>query len=163
MTLGENIALIASILIMITGLGAIILPLVPAIPFIWLGIFLYALVSDFQKITVDFVILVSLLGLATVILDYIASSYGVKRFRASVFALTGAIIGGIFGFIFGPLWGLVIGPLVGAVIGEALIGRDMLFSYETKNYIVIGMIGGTFIKVLVGVAMVGLFFWQLVR
>jgi len=148
---------------MIIGLAAIILPLVPAIPFIWLGIFLYSMVSGFEKITVDFLILVTLLGLATVILDYIASSYGVKRFRASVFGITGALIGGVFGFALGPLWGLVIGPLIGSIVGEAIIGRDLMFSYETKRYVVIGLMGGTFLKITVGVAMIGLFFWQLVR
>jgi len=163
MSIGENIALIVSIMIMLTGLAAIILPLVPPIPFIWLGIFLFATVSGFEKISVDFFLLVSMLGLATIILDYIATSYGVKKFRASVFGLTGALIGGLFGFVFGPLYGLVVGPILGAIVGEAIVGRDILFSYETDRYIIIGLVGGTFIKVIVGVSMVGLFLWQLTR
>lgn len=163
MALGQSVALVACIMIMLTGLGAIILPLIPAIPLIWLAIFLYALVSGFEKISVDFVLLVTLMGTIVVIIDYVASSFAVKKFRASVFGLTGALLGGMFGFTFGAFGGLVVGPLLGAIVGETIVGRDMLFSYQTKKYYVIGMIGGTLIKVVVGVAMVGLFFWQLVR
>ncbi|MFC1663168.1 DUF456 domain-containing protein [Patescibacteria group bacterium] len=161
--MAQALVLTASILIMLTGLAAIVLPLVPAIPFIWLGIIIYAAMSGFEKITVDFVMLVSFLGLATIILDYIIASYGVKRYRVSLFGLTGALIGGLLGFVFGPLWGLVIGPVIGAIVGEAIVGRDILYSYETKKYVIIGLVGGTFLKVIVGVSMVGLFFWQLVR
>lgn len=163
MELGQSVVLVVCIMVMLVGLAAIILPLLPSIPFIWLGIFLYALVSDFEKISIDFVLLVTLMGMVVIVIDYVASSYGVKKFRASVFGLTGALIGGLLGFAFGPLGGLVVGPLVGAVVGEAIVGRDTLFAYETKKFIVIGMVGGTFIKVVVGVAMVGLFLWQLVR
>ncbi|MFH0952208.1 MAG: DUF456 domain-containing protein [Patescibacteria group bacterium] len=163
MPLGQTVALIACVLIMLTGLAAIILPLVPAIPFIWLGVFLYALVSGFEKISIDFIFFVSFIGLITIILDYVVSSYGVKKFRASVFGLTGALIGGLFGFVFGPLYGLVVGPLIGAIIGETIVGRDILFSYQTKKYTIIGLMGGTVVKVIAGVAIVGLFFWQLVR
>lgn len=163
MPLGQSVVLVACVLIMFIGLAAIIFPLVPSIPFIWLGIFLYGLVSDFEKVSIDFVLLVTMLGMATIILDYIAASYGVKKFRASAFGLTGALVGGLLGFAFGPLGGFVIGPLLGAIVGETLVGRDILFRYETKRYVVIGLIGGTLIKVVVGVAMVGLFFWQLVR
>lgn len=163
MDLGQSLVLVACIMIMAVGLGAIVLPLLPSIPLIWLSIFLYALVSDFQKISVDFILLSTLMTIAVVVIDYIASSYGIKRFRASVFGLVGALIGGLVGFAFGAFVGLVVGPLLGAVMGETLLGRDILFSYQTKKYIVIGMVGGTFIKVVVGVAMVGLFIWQLVR
>jgi len=156
------IILIACFAIMIAGLGSIFFPIIPSIPMIWLGIFLYAIATGFEKIDSNFLLLISILTLAIIFLDYIVLTLGVRKFNFSVWGIVGAIVGGVIGSFFNLFFALVIGPVLGAVVGQILTGQDLTYIFQMKKYTVIGFIGGTVVKISVGVAMIGLFIWKLV-
>jgi uncharacterized protein len=147
--------------LVLVGFVGIFFPVVPSIPLIWFGILLYGLATNFAVVDGQFLLLISVLGLVVVLLDLIAYLWGGKPFSANFWGVSGAVVGGLVGSFFGLFYGLVVGPVFGAIIGQLLFGRDALFAIETKRYIIIGYVGGTIIKIAVGVAMVGLFIWRL--
>lgn len=157
-----TILLTICFIVMLTGFVSILFPIVPAIPFIWFGIVLYGIATNFADIDPSFLLLISVLGLSVVLLDFIAYLWGRKEFRANGLMVIGAVFGGLVGSFFGPLYSLVVGPVIGAIGSGLMIGRDRPFAFETKQFIVIGYVGGTIIKFAVGVAMIGLFLWKLV-
>ncbi len=156
----HHVLLGACFLLIVVGFGGILVPLIPSIPFIWFGIVLYGIATDFSVVNASFLLLISILGLTVVLLDFIAHLWGGKEFRASFWSVIGAVLGGIAGSFFGYLFGFVVGPLVGAIVSQLLIGRDTAFALETKRYVIIGYVGGTIIKFTVAVAMIGLFLWR---
>ena len=162
LAVSQTFLLVLCFVLIIVGFIGILFPIVPSIPFIWFGIVLYGVATNFAEIDASFLLLISVLGMTVVLLDFITHLWGRKEFRASFWAVGGAIVGGLAGSFWGPLFGLVVGPLAGAILSQLLIGRDLPFTFETKRYIIIGYIGGTVIKFTVGVAMVGLFLWRIV-
>ncbi len=162
MPLPQFFVLIVCLIFILAGFVAILLPIMPSIPLIWFGIFLYGLATNFKEIDQSLLILISILGLVVIMLDYVTLIWGGRNFRASLWGILGAVVGGLAGSFLGWLYGLVIGPLFGAILSQLIVGRDQVFALETKNFTVIGYVGGTIIKFTVGVAMVGLFLWKLV-
>lgn len=153
---------LATAAVMIIGLISIILPFLPSIPVIWLGIFLYGVGTNFAVVDAPFMLLISLLAFATIFLDYTTTVWGLKKYHGSGWGILGAVLGGIVGSLFGILGGLVIGPVFGSIIFEMLRGRDNVFGIETDRFTIVGFVGGTLVKFSVGVAMIGLFLWKIV-
>jgi uncharacterized protein YqgC (DUF456 family) len=92
------------------------------------------------------------------LIDYIASAVGTKRFGGSKQAVWGAIIGTIPGLLFlGPL-GIIIGPFLGAVIAELLRGTEIRQTNRVGLGTIIGILGGTVLKICIEVAMIIYFF-----
>ncbi len=71
--------------------------------------------------------------------------------------VAGAIAGGGIGWLFGPVGGFIVGPILGAIISEMLRGRDRVFAYQAGNTTVVAFMGGTIVKLLAAILMIGLF------
>ena len=154
---------IISFLVMMFGLLGIIFPFFPSVILIWTGFFLYAGITQFQIITFDYLFLATLLTFVAVFLDYVAAYWGTKKYNATVWGIGGAIIGGAIGSIFHWFPAVLMGAFVGAIVGEVFSGRDEIFKIEFKTYTIIGFVGGTIVKITVGVTMIGLFVYQVVQ
>jgi len=163
MDYGLIIITIICFAIMLAGLVSIIFPVLPSIPFIWLGIFLYAIATKFEKVDEKFVLIITIMLLAVVLLDYITEFWGLKRWRFSFWIILGAVAGGIIGSLFTLGLGMLLGAVAGALIAEIISGQDLTFAIKTKKYTIICYVAGTILKLGVGVSMIGLFIWKLLR
>ncbi|MBI4092785.1 MAG: DUF456 domain-containing protein [Candidatus Kerfeldbacteria bacterium] len=153
---------LATFAVMLVGLISIVIPFLPSIPVIWLGIFLYGVGTNFAVVDANFMLLISLLAFATVFLDYTTTVWGLKKYRGSFWGIVGAALGGFVGSIWGIFGAFVIGPIFGSIVFEMLRGRDNVYGVETERFTIVGFIGGTIVKFSVGVAMIGLFLWKLI-
>ena len=157
----EAVATILSFLMIIGGFVAILLPFAPSVPTIWFGIFLYAISHKYLTINQSFMVLVSGIALGTIVLDYTLSRAGAQKLMAGPWGVLGAVFGGLIGTFFGPIATYIIGPLIGAIVVELLRGRDRVYSYKTGEYTVVAFMGGTVVKLMAGIIMVGLFVLRL--
>ncbi len=149
--------------VMVIGLVSIAFPFLPATLVIWLGIFLYGVGTDFVVVDSQLLLTVSALAIGTVFLDYIMAVWGHRKYHGSAWGILGALFGGFIGAIFGNFAGFVLGPIFGAVVFELLRGHDNIFSIKTDRFTIIGYIGGTLVKFVASVAMIGLFLWELAQ
>ena len=78
-------AVICAILILISLVGSI-LPILPGIPLAWVGLFIYALGTGFQKISVVVTIVFFFITVGTMVLGYFAPMLGAKNIRLAVVA-----------------------------------------------------------------------------
>ena len=101
----------------IAGLVGTVLPVIPGLPLMFVGMLLAAWTGDFTQIGGWTLTILGLLTLLALALDFLATALGAKRVGASRRALIGASIGTMAGLFFG-LWGLFLGPFAGAAIGE---------------------------------------------
>lgn len=143
-------------LLMIGGLAGNILPALPGIPMIFGGIWLAAAVDQYRHLGAWWLWIIAILGAIGVLLDLAAASLGAKRVGASRRAIWGAGIGTVVGMFFG-LAGLVAGPFLGALLGELTSGTSVLRSAHVGVATWLGLLVGTFVKLVISFVMIGLF------
>jgi len=151
---------ILAMILMLVGLAGTILPMLPGLPIMWAGAFVYALLNGFEGIGWGYLGVFAVLVAVVSLLDYVANLYGAKKMGASGWGLAGAFVGMLIGLVTGGLIGLLLGSFLGAVLGEILGGRKGYQAFRAGVGTFVGFLGGTLIKFLVGCAMIGVFIWQ---
>ena len=143
-------------LLVVVGLAGTMLPVLPGVPLVFVGLLVAAWIGDFQKIGWPTLIILAALTLLAVAADLVAALFGAKRAGASRLALLGAAIGSIVGLFFG-LVGIFVLPFVGAVIGE-LIARQRLGQAARVGFATwLGMLVGALAKLSLAITMLGVF------
>ncbi len=142
-------------MLMLVGLVGVVYPFFPGVELVWFSVLLYAAATAFRKVDIVFLALLAVPVLLTYLLDYWSLRWGLRRFHMTGFSIGGAVAGGLIASIFGMVPALTVGPLLGAVIGEMLTGRDSMFAIETSEYKIIGFIGSSLVKIVIGVMIIG--------
>src|SRR5574340_319198 len=143
MGIWEIILFAISLMIMLIGMAGIILPIIPSIPLIWIGTFLYAVFTHFEKITWMVLLTFALLTIFSIVLENLGNVYGAKRFGATRWGIVGSVIGTGVGFYFGGPIGLILGPIVGTVIFELIGGKGYKGALKSGLGNFVGFLGGS--------------------
>lgn len=160
-TLAQTIILIVAFIIMVGGLVGIVVPFLPGVILIWAGIFLYAGVTQFAVINLEFLIIVTILAFVAIFLDWLLGALGTKKVSTSIWGVIGAAVGGLIGSMIGLGWVIVASAFIGALAGEVIGGKNEIFKIELSAYTIIGYLGGTIIRAAIGVSMIGLFLYKI--
>ncbi|MBN1191922.1 MAG: DUF456 domain-containing protein [Dehalococcoidales bacterium] len=148
-------AVISTLLILI-GLTGLVLPVIPGgVPLAWLGLFIFAIGTGFERISIAATVIFFVVMLLTIAVDYFAPMLGGRKYKAGKWGVLGAMFGSLSGiFVFG-IWGILIGPFLGAIFGEMIGGKEpgqaMRIGFGTVIVLVLGMI----IKIAVVLVMLG--------
>jgi uncharacterized protein YqgC (DUF456 family) len=112
---------------MLLGLVGAVVPGLPGVPLIFLSALVYAYLGGFEEIGGWIVALLGLFAVLALAADYVATSYGARRFGASWAGTLGGAIGGLVGTVVGLLFigvgaffGLILGTIGGVFLGEYL-------------------------------------------
>lgn len=154
---------IAGILILV-GIAGVVLPAIPGLPLVFAGMLLAAWAGGFQQIGMTTLIILGVLTALSLGVDFWAAAMGARRVGASRLALIGAVIGTFAGLVLGPV-GLFVGPFVGALGGELLHGRRLDAAGMGQATRVgfgtwLGIAMGIALKLMLALAMLGLFAWS---
>ena len=141
---------------MLLGLLGVFLPLLPGVPLLFAGMLVAAWLDDFARIGVPTLAVLAVLGLAALLIETLASVWGVKRAGASGLAIAGAGIGAILG-IFAGLPGLILGPIVGAICGEYIARRDHRTATRAGIAAGVGFLVAIVAKLAIAVTMLAVF------
>lgn len=159
MTIEHPILFWLTLVLLIGGFVSVFFPVAPGILLIWFAILLYAALTDFSEVTNEFILFISFLAVVTIFLDFIAAKWGIRKFTMNKKAIIGAVIGGIAGSLFGQLWAFFTGPLLGAVVIQLFTGHDTIWSVRGSRIHIIGFMGGSIIKLVISITMIGMFLW----
>ena len=141
--------------LMMAGLLGVFLPLLPGVPLAWLGLFIYALGTGFDRISITTTVVFFILMLLSLLLDFLAPMLGARKYRASRYGIIGAFIGFTVGvFVFG-FWGVILGPLAGAFLGELTAKRPPKQAFKSALGAFLGFIAGTLVKTILILIMLG--------
>jgi len=160
MGIWEIILFAISIIIMLTGMAGIIVPIIPSIPLIWLGSFIYAVFTHFEKITWVILLIFALLTIFSIVLENIGNVYGAKKFGATKWGIIGSIVGTGVGFYTGGPVGLILGPVIGTIVFEFIGGKGYKGALKSGLGNFVGFLGGSILKFVVGLAMIIVFIWK---
>lgn len=142
--------------LVVVGIVGTILPALPGVPFVFLGLLVAAWIGDFQRIGWPTLTILALLTALAIAAEFVASLLGAKRAGASRLALVGAAIGSIVGLFFG-LIGILVFPFIGAVLGE-FVARERLGQAAKVGLATwLGMLLGVLAKLSLAITMLGVF------
>ena len=151
----------ATILLILIGIIGTIIPGLPGNPLIFAGIFLYSFLTGFEKIETSTLITLGVIAVLAQLFDYLAGAYGAKKMGSTKAGVWGAIIGGILGALSMNPIGLVLGIFFGAFVGELFFaGKNASHSFMIGLGSLLGFLGGTVAKFILGIAMIIIFFWS---
>jgi uncharacterized protein YqgC (DUF456 family) len=147
---------VLAIALIVAGVIGTVLPVLPGVALVFVGMLLAAWIDDFQRIGwITLTVLGALTALVFVI-DIVAALMGAKRVGASRLALTGAAVGTVVGMFFG-IGGILIAPFLGAFIGELLARGEIEPAARVGFGTWLGMVLGALAKMAVVLAMLGVF------
>ena len=152
----ESLYYALAVILILVGIAGVILPALPGLPLVFIGMLLAAWAGDFQQIGWVTLVVLGLLTLLSVAVDFFATLVGAKRVGASRKALWGAMLGTFIGIFFGPI-GLFAGPFVGALLGELWHGKEIGQATKVGLGTWLGIVLGIVLKLGVAFAMLGLF------
>jgi uncharacterized protein YqgC (DUF456 family) len=153
----ESIILsVSGVVLALIGLAGMLLPVIPGAPILFAGLVLAAWADDFAYVGSGTLMLLGGLAVLTYLVDFLASSFGVKRFGASPRAMIGAAAGTLVGLFFG-LIGVIVGPFVGASIGELTTTRSLGSAGRAGIGATVGLALGAAAKLALAFAMLGIF------
>jgi uncharacterized protein len=147
---------IISTLFVLVALAGLILPFIPGgVPLAWLGLFIFAIGTGFERISVAATVIFFVVMLLTIAVDFFAPMLGGGKYKASKWGVLGATFGSLSGiFIFG-LWGIIAGPFLGTVLGELLGGKKPVAALKIGIGTMIVLIVSMLIKIGVVLAILG--------
>lgn len=161
--MGESIALVGALLIMLVGLIGTVLPIIPGTVLILLAAFLYGLVEGFQVIGWPTLLLLLFLTLVATSADLWASSVGAKVGGASGWSIVVGLIGGLVGFVFFSLPGAILGAVLGVLLTEIVRVGDWRQALKAGSGWLLGWLLSTVVQLGLGLVMVAVFIWQVVQ
>src|SRR5215210_1290713 len=172
----EGPLLALTLVLMFVGLLGSVLPGLPGVPLIFLSALLYAILTDFQTVGAAILVVLFIFAALALVADFVATSYGARRFGASNWGTVGAAVGGIAGALIGLLFlgigsllGLILGTIAGVFIGEYLKrkrhgqresgpqGSDWRRASHAAGGVLVGYLASAIIQGLLGLASVIVF------
>jgi len=149
---------IIAVIFFFIGFFGLIIPVIPDLVVIWLGVLIYAIGTKFSEISISTVILLGLLSLTTYLIDYLAAVLGAKRYGASKKGIVAGIIGGMIGIVIFPLLGFVIGAVAGIIIAEIyLVKRSPKDAIRASKGAFLGFFLGVLTKIVITGVIIGIF------
>jgi uncharacterized protein len=143
-------------LLFAAGLVGSVVPWLPGPPFVLAGAVVWALATDFETLGWGRLAILAALTALSVVLEFVTTAVGARRYGASRWGMLGAIVGALVGVFFGPV-GLIVGCVAGAVGAEVVRGSELAASVRSGVGALVGLIAGLVADLVVCVVMIGLF------
>lgn len=158
--IGEALLFFGIIVLMLLGMIGIIVPILPGIFLIWLGVALYVWQTGFEVISVGMFLLMSVLVLFAGTSDLWLPYFGAKKSGAAKRSYLLSTVGALVGSFLLPIIGTIIGFVLGLFVGEYWKHQNA----DTAVSVSWGGLKGwgiaTMIQLVAGVWVIGLFAWQ---
>lgn len=150
---------VLAVLIIIAGLAGTVVPALPGVPLVFLGLLIGAWISNFEIVGWTTIGILAALAIIAWVVDFLAGAAGARYLGASSRAFWGATIGAIAGIFFG-IAGMLLGPFIGAVLGELSGGSNVVQSGRAGIGAWLGMVLATAVKLAIAFLMVGIFIFR---
>lgn len=132
---------------LLTGMVGCVLPVIPGPVVAFLSLVILDLARDWQAFSMTFLLVMGMIALLlSLLLDYLVSLAGARKYGASRAGLWGSVIGMLIGMIFFPPLGIFLGALVGAVVTEVLVGKKTGEAMRVGWGIFVGNMVGIVVK-----------------
>ena len=151
----DTVFVILGAVIVVAGLVALAVPMVPGLAIIYGGVLLIAWADGFTRIGPFMLVALLAVMIAGMVADNVAALFGARRAGASGWGILGAGLGALLGLPLGPI-GVIIGPAVGALVFEYLRNPDLRQAGRAGVGGLLGFVLATVARAVFGVTLAGL-------
>ncbi|MEN8098709.1 MAG: DUF456 domain-containing protein [Chloroflexota bacterium] len=163
-TFVEIVSVAAALLFMLVGLLGIVLPILPGLGLVWIGLLIYVAVNGFELIAPWQFALLTVLALAgltaEIWLSQIGARVGGADRRSLWIGLAGGMLGGLI-FLFAGGIGVGIGAVLGAVIGvfasEYKLKGSGNAAWRSGAGWLVGLLASVFVQLILGLVILVVF------
>ncbi|MBR4172334.1 MAG: DUF456 domain-containing protein [Kiritimatiellae bacterium] len=141
----DSVWIILAYFAILIGLIGCFVPVLPGIALAYAG--LWALMPTPYALPYNILMWAGIALVVVFLLDFLATSWGVKKFHGSRWGSFGSCLGAIIGIFFAPI-GLILGPLAGAFLGELIGGRALRTASKSAIGSFLGFLFGVLLKVI---------------
>ncbi|UBH09093.1 DUF456 domain-containing protein [Macrococcus armenti] len=132
----------------------LVVPLLPGVLLMWIGFFVYQFGINNNELSWFFWLAMITLTTVTLVSDYVAGSYFVKKFGGSRAGEFAAAIGMLIGsFLFPPL-GIIAVPFIVVLFVELYLQRDVAKAFNASVGSLLGFLTSTVAKFLILIIMI---------
>lgn len=153
----ELVWIILGAVLIIVGFIGSFLPVLPGLPFSYVGLLLLQLTPN-PPFSTQFLVIWAVIVIAIMVLDNMIPVWGTKKFGGTSYGVWGCTIGMVAGMFIFPPFGLILGPLVGAFIGELVGGQNSDKAFKSALGSFAGFLVGTGISMAAAGGMAYYFF-----
>ncbi|MBB6214632.1 hypothetical protein HNQ80_000715 [Anaerosolibacter carboniphilus] len=155
--------LILTIIIMAIGFIGAIVPGLPGIGLMFLSTLFYGVFTQFEKISIGWIVVFGVLMLISFILDYLSSMVTAKKFGATKFGIIGGLVGAVVGAFILNVPGLFLGQFIGMLLGEMFGGKALKASVKAGFGGIVGYILGMTINISIAFFIMAIFLFKTLR
>ena len=154
---------VVALALMLVGLLGAVLPLLPGLPLVMAGIYVFALATGLAAgIGFGHLALYTLVGGGAIVLSSLANVFGARAAGGSRAGMLGATLGLLLGLFVGGPVGVLIGPFVGAVALELLAGQARGRAVRSGLGAAAGLLVGRLAELAVAVGLIASFVYTVV-
>jgi len=132
--------------------------------------FIYALLTHFDKLGLNPLLLIAFIAVVAELLEFLAGAAGASKFGASRWGMLGAVVGAITGAILmaplffglGALLGAIAGAFTGSFLLEYLSGKNLTEALQAGVGSLLGRVAAIVIKSLLGVIQIVIITYTLI-
>ena len=144
-------------IILLTGVAFTLIPIIPALPFMFALTLVYGFVDKFVHLKWYEIVIVGIITLISVLVDWFSGLIGAKYGGAAKWSLVFGALGFLIGLIILPPFGGFLGLFFGILISEVITIRDHKKALKSAAGGVIGTIAGMAINFLLALIFLTLF------
>jgi uncharacterized protein YqgC (DUF456 family) len=149
---------------MLIGLIGTVVPILPGLMLIWAAFLGFGFYDHFEAYGRITLIISGIVVAMSLVLDFLASSLGAKKFGAGKAGMIGSIVFALIGLVIFSLPGLIIGTFLGAVVFEMIFNqKDFKQSLTAGLGAFLGFLCGSLFKFMIGAILTGTFVWFVVK
>lgn len=131
---------------------------------IFVGSFIYAAITHFQKISWKLLLFLLFLAVLSELIEQILSALGAKKFgasgKSSIAVLVGGLVGGISGGVVVPILGSIIGAVLGGCLAPIIVEyhnrKELQPSLRAGLGSLVGRMGGALLKLVIAGVMIAI-------
>ncbi len=159
--MGETFLWLITILLLVTGMAGTLLPMVPGLPLVFLGIALHKVpFLTPQTVSWTALIVTALLMVAAEAADKVAGFVGAKKGGVGWPGIGCAVAGLFVGVLFAPI-GFLIGPVLGIFAAQHWIEKQPpQEAWKATLGYLLGLLAGSVVKFGIGLLMIAIFVWS---
>jgi len=161
MTFLEILLFVVVLIVMIIGLAGVILPVLPGIPLIFGATVLYGILTRFEQINLQLILIFAGMTVIGLVIDYLANYFSVRKMGGGRAGAIGAVIGLMVGIWFGLIW-IIILPFLLAVAFELIAGKQGKQAITSGFGAFVGLLFGGLTRFIIGCVMIGIFVWAVI-
>ncbi|MDQ5949840.1 MAG: uncharacterized protein QG669_88 [Patescibacteria group bacterium] len=157
MGMGEFALLFVTFLLLVGSMFMTLIPALPAIPFMFLTVFGYAVVTKFTTLTVENLLVFAVIMIVSIFVDFLAGIIGAKYGGAGKKSLIYGFVGMLLGTLIMPPFGSLLGLFAGVVLSEILTYKDHHKAIRAATGAVLGVVVGIMVNFALAFVFIGIF------